>query len=106
MPALDSPLDLSAIKASYMVSLRENLSALEGLQSEVDFGFAEDRTYEELRRIAHVQAGNAATFGFSALGDVARAVDIDLSDKNRASEALPALLAAWREQLQRACQTY
>ena len=31
MPPLDSLLDMSAIKASYMVSLKENLSTLEGL---------------------------------------------------------------------------
>jgi HPt (histidine-containing phosphotransfer) domain-containing protein len=106
MLALGSPPDLSAIKASYMVSLREDLSTIEGLQSEVDFGFAEPRTFEELRRLAHVQAGNAATFGFAALGEAARVVDVHLSDTSNTPELLPSLVAEWRAQLQIACQTY
>ena len=106
MRPFGSSLDLSAIKASYMVSLQENLSSLEGLQSEVDFGFAEPRTFEELRRLAHVQAGNAATFGFGALGEAARAVDVHLSDVNNAPDLLPSLIAAWRAQLQIACQNH
>jgi HPt (histidine-containing phosphotransfer) domain-containing protein len=92
MPPLGSPLDMSAIKASYMVSLKENLSTLEGLQSEVEFGFAEPRTFEELRRLAHVHAGNAATFGFSALGEAARAMDVHLSDAEKAPDLLPSSL--------------
>ena len=106
MLALGSPPDLSAIKASYMVSLREDLSTIEGLQSEVDFGFAEARTFEELRRLAHVQAGNAATFSFAALGEAARAVDVHFSDVNNAPDLLPSLIAAWRAQLQIACQNH
>ncbi len=106
MPPLDSLLDMSAIKASYMVSLKENLSTLEGLQSEVEFGFAEPRTFEELRHLAHVHAGNAATFGFSALGEAARAMDVHLSDAENAPDLLPSLVAAWRAQLQIACQGY
>ena len=89
-----------------MVSLKENLSTLEGLQSEVDFGFAEPRTFEELRRLAHVHAGNAATFGFGALGEAARAVDVHLSYASNATDLLPSLLAVWRAQLQIACQNY
>ncbi len=104
MRAFGSPPDLSALRASYMVSLKQDLGTLEGLQSEVDFGFAEARTYEELRRLAHVQAGNAATFGFDALGNAARAVDIQLCDIEGPSDPLAALLGAWREQLQRACR--
>lgn len=106
MPALDSPPDFSAIKASYMVSLKEDLGRLEGLQSEVDFGFAEPRTFDELRRLAHVQAGNAATFGFAALGEAARAVDVHLSDAESPPTLLPSLVTAWRAQLQIACQSY
>ena len=106
MRPFGSSLDLSAIKASYMVSLQENLNTLEGLQSEVDFGFAEPRTFEELRRLSHVQAGNAATFGFGALGEAARAVDVHLSDANNGPDLLPSLIAAWRAQLQIACQNY
>jgi HPt (histidine-containing phosphotransfer) domain-containing protein len=98
--------DLSAIKAIYMVNIKDDFDTLEGLQSEVDFGFAEPRTFEELRRLAHVQAGNAATFGFSALGEAARAVDVHLSDAKNASDLLPALVAAWRAQLEIACQSY
>lgn len=104
MRAFGSPPDLTAIKVSYMISLKADLSTLEGLQSEVDFGFAEPRTFEELRRLAHVQAGNAATFGFSALGDAARAVDIHLSETQGPSERLPPLIATWRRELQSACQ--
>ncbi len=106
MRAFGSPPDLSAIKASYMVSLKDDLGTLEGLQSEVDFGFAEPRTYEELRRLAHVHAGNGATFGFSALGEAARAVDVSLSDSKSPPDLPPSLLAAWRAQLQIACQSY
>ncbi|MFY7761263.1 hypothetical protein [Aquidulcibacter sp.] len=105
MRAFGSPPDLSAIKASYMVSLKADLSTLEGLQSEVDFGFAEPRTYQELRRLAHVHAGNAATFGFSALGDTARAVDIQLSETPGPSERLAPLIATWRRELQSACHS-
>jgi HPt (histidine-containing phosphotransfer) domain-containing protein len=96
--------DLSAIKASYVVSLNDDLATLEGLQSEVDFGVAEPRTYEELRSLAHVHAGNGATFGFSALGEAARAVDVHLNEVNNAPDLLPSLIAAWRGQLQIACQ--
>lgn len=106
MRALGGSPDLSTIKASYMVSLKADLGALEGLQSEVDFGFAEPRTFEELRRLAHVQAGNAATFGFGALGEAARAVDVHLSDANSAPDLLLSLVAAWRAQLQIACRNY
>ncbi|MFN9613101.1 MAG: Hpt domain-containing protein [Hyphomonadaceae bacterium] len=105
MRSFGGPPDLSAIKASYMISLKADLSTLEGLQSEVDFGFAEPRTYEELRRLAHVQAGNAATFGFSALGDAARAVAIQLSEAHGPSQTLPPLIATWRSELQTACQS-
>ena len=98
--------DLSAIRASYMFSLKDDLGTLEALQSEVDFGFAEPRTFEELRRLAHVHAGNAATFGFSALGEAARAMDVHLSDAENAPDLLPSLVAAWRAQLQIACQGY
>ena len=105
MRAFGSPPDLSAIKASYMISLKADLNTLEGLQSEVEFGFAEPRTYEELRRIAHVQAGNAETFGFSALGNSARAVDIQLSEVQGPSEQLPHLIGTWRKELQSACQS-
>lgn len=103
MRAIGSPPDLTALKGSYMVSLKADLNALEGLQSEVDFGFAEPRTYEELRRLAHVQAGNAATFGFDALGQAARAVDIQLSETQGPSDLLAPLLATWRAKLQNAC---
>ena len=103
MRAFGSPPDLTALKGSYMVSLKADLNALEGLQSEVDFGFAEPRTYEELRRLAHVQAGNAATFGFDALGQAARAVDIQLSETQGTSDLLAPLLATWRAKLQSAC---
>lgn len=106
MRALGSPPDLSAIKVSYMVSLKEELALVEELQSAVDSGFAEPRTYEELRRISHVHAGNAATFGFAALGDAARAVDVYLSKKHNAPELLPSLIAAWRAQLHTACQSH
>ena len=106
MRAFGGPPDLSAIRVSYMVSLKEELGLLEGLQSEVDFGFAEPRTYEELRRIAHGHAGNAATFGFTALGDTARAVDEHLSAAQNSPDLLASLLAAWRAQLQTACQSY
>jgi hypothetical protein len=106
MPALDSPPDFLAIKASYKVSLKEDLGRLEGLHSEVDFDFAEPRTFEELRILAHVQAGNAATFGFGALGEAARAVDVHLSDAESPSTLLPSLVTAWRAQLQIACQSY
>ncbi len=106
MRAFGSPPDLSTLKLSYMTSLREDLSALEGLQSEVEFGFAEPRTFEGLHRLAHVQAGNAATFGFTALGEAARAVDVHLSDAASPPDLLPSLLAAWRAQLQIACQNH
>jgi len=86
MRSFGGPPDLSAIKASYI-------------------GFAEPRTYEELRRLAHVQAGNAATFGFSALGDAARAVAIQLSEAHGPSQTLPPLIATWRSELQTACQS-
>lgn len=106
MRALGSTPDLSAIKVSYMVNLKEDLALVEGLQSEVDSGFAEPRTYEELRGIAHVHAGNAATFGFAALGDAARGVDVYLSKKHNPPDLLPSLIAAWRAQLQCACQSH
>jgi hypothetical protein len=106
MRPFGSSSDLSAIKASYMVSLKDDLGTLEGLQSEVDFGFAEPRTFEELRHLAHVHAGNAATFGFSALGEAARAVDVHLNHANNAPDLLPTLVAAWRGQLQIACQNF
>lgn len=105
MRAFANPPDLSALRASYLMSLQHDLNTLEGLQSEVEFGFDEPRTYEDLRRLAHVQAGNAATFGFADLGHAARAVDVELSDRRCASATLPSLLAAWREHLRKAAQT-
>lgn len=105
MRPFGSPPDLSALRGSYLISLKQDLGTLEGLQSEVEFGFAEPRTYEELRRLAHVQAGNAATFSFADLGQAARAVDIQLSEHQGHAEELRPLLLAWRTQLQKACQT-
>ena len=104
MRAFGSPPDLTALRGSYLVSLKTDLGALEGLQSEVDFGFAEQRTYEDLRRLAHVQAGNAATFGFEALGLAARAVDILLSERQGPSDELAPLIGTWQRKLQKACQ--
>jgi HPt (histidine-containing phosphotransfer) domain-containing protein len=89
---LDSKID--ALRRDYVVVLRDVMQQVEALAAEIQFGLDEERTYRELREIAHRQAGTALTLQFVPLGAAASAVDIALQSGLREAQ-LKSLLEAW-----------
>jgi HPt (histidine-containing phosphotransfer) domain-containing protein len=89
-----------------MATLTADMDQVAGLSSELLFGLAEPRTYVDLRRIAHAQAGNAASFGFDKLGLAARLVNQTLSDEQGPSPLLAAAVQAWLGELQQVCSPF
>ncbi|GBF56489.1 hypothetical protein PbB2_00145 [Candidatus Phycosocius bacilliformis] len=98
--------DLSTLKSTYLSSLAVDQDRITGLLSELTYGLAEPRTYKELHRIAHAQAGNAATFGFERLGDAARTINQRLNQAHELSAELEAEVIAWLGELQQICRSY
>lgn len=90
---------VQALKGDYVASLQPDLELLEALESELAFGLEEERTFEELRAMAHRLAGSAGSFGFGSMGDVARAIDQALVKGERDAKRLVPLVHQWRDSL-------
>jgi len=94
---------LEAQRADYRRSLPQRLAQIESLWRQVLNGEAPAQALTTLERCAHSLAGSGATFGFAALGDAARVLELAVnpllgvahtltpeaqSEVNRAVEAL------------------
>ena len=91
--------DLQALLGTFLGIAAEDLIKAQALQAELMFNLAEPRTFQELREVAHRQAGMAATFGFEDIGDAARAVDHCLSEGCEDAGLLLPLVGVWLELL-------
>jgi HPt (histidine-containing phosphotransfer) domain-containing protein len=77
---------LAEQRADYRRSLPERLAQIESLWRQVLNGQAP--ALASLERCAHSLAGSGATFGFAALGDAARALELAVSPLLGAAQAL------------------
>jgi hypothetical protein len=91
--------DLHALLGTFLAIVADDLVKAQALQAELLFNLEEPRTFQELRELAHRQAGNAATFGFEDLGDAARAVDRCLSEGCENAGTLLPLIKIWLDLL-------
>lgn len=84
---------LEAQRADYRSSLPQRLVQIESLWRQVLSGEAPAEALASLERCAHSLAGSGATFGFAALGDAARVLELAISPLLGAAHALtPAAL--------------
>ncbi len=90
---------ISALRSEYVGSVLPDAETLEALYSEVAFGLEDDRTFAELRAMAHRHAGSAASFGLKDLSATARVVDQFLTNGERRKDVLMPPLEAWRHAL-------
>lgn len=77
---------MEAQRADYRSSLPQRLDQIESLWRQVLNG--EAQALASLERCAHSLAGSGATFGFSALGDAARVLELAVSPLLDATLAL------------------
>lgn len=98
----------AALSRDWRAQLPARLDTLQALLQECRQAPHDGHAVQELYRQAHMLAGSAGTFGLHALGDCARALDIELqqvmprparqaADFDQAGQLLHALLAAPRE---------
>ena len=74
--------------ADYRRALPQRLAQIESLWGQVLSSEAPADTLASLERCAHSLAGSGATFGFAALGDAARALELAIKPLHRAAQAL------------------
>jgi chemotaxis protein histidine kinase CheA len=79
---------LEAQRADYRSSLPQRLVQIESLWRQVLSGEAPAQALASLERCAHSLAGSGATFGFAALGDAARVLELAVSPLLGATHAL------------------
>ncbi len=79
---------LEAQRADYRRSLPQRLAQIESLWRQVLNGEAPAQALASLERCAHSLAGSGATFGFAALGDAARVLELTVSPLLNAAQAL------------------
>lgn len=85
---------LEAQRADYRSSLPQRMAQIASLWRQVLSGEAPAEALASLERCAHSLAGSGATFGFAALGDAARALELAVSPLLDAAHALtPAALS-------------
>lgn len=85
---------LEAQRADYRSSLPQRLVQIESLWRQVLNDEAPAEALASLERCAHSLAGSGATFGFAALGDAARVLELAVSPLLGAAHALtPAALS-------------
>lgn len=99
MRSIQTTPGLQALTGTFLAIAAEDLIKAQALQAELMFHFEEPRTFQELREVAHRQAGNAATFGFENLGDAARAVDRCVSEGCEDVGTLLPLIKTWLDLL-------
>ena len=97
--AIQTTPGLQALMGTFLAMAAEDMVKAQALQAELMFHFEEPRTFQDLKELAHRQAGNAATFGFEELGDAARAVDRCLSEGCEEAERLLPLIKTWLDLL-------
>ena len=79
---------LEAQRADYRSSLPQRLDQIESLWRQVLNDERPAETLATLERCAHSLAGSGATFGFAALGDAARVLELAVSPLLDATHAL------------------
>ena len=79
---------LEAQRAEYGSSLPQRLAQVESLWREVLSHEASPQALVSLERCAHSLAGSSGTFGFAALGDAARVLELALGPLLNAPHAL------------------
>ena len=79
---------LEAQRADYRSSLPRRLDQIESLWRQVLNDEAPAQALASLERCAHSLAGSGATFGFAALGDAARVLELAVSPLLGATHAL------------------
>lgn len=79
---------LEAQRADYRSSLTQRLDQIESLWRQVLNDEAPEQALASLERCAHSLAGSGATFGFAALGDAARVLELAVSPLLDATHAL------------------
>ena len=85
---------LQAQRADYWRSLPQRLAQIESLWCQVLNGEAPAEALASLERCAHRLAGSGGTFGFPALGDAARVLELAVNPLLDAAQALtPATLS-------------
>ncbi len=79
---------LDAQRADYRRSLPQRLAQIESLWRQVLNGEAPAEALASLERCAHSLAGSGGTFGFAALGDAARVLELTVNPLLNAAQAL------------------
>lgn len=73
--------------AEYRCALPQRLAQLESLLCQVLSGEAQADTLASLERCAHSLAGSGATFGFAALGDAAKVLELAVKPLHGSAQA-------------------
>ena len=86
---------------AYLQVLPARLAQLDALARGLAETTQDGAPLGDLERLAHSLAGSAGTFGFSALGETARALELAIGEGGGEARRLAAGAAALRAELQR-----
>jgi HPt (histidine-containing phosphotransfer) domain-containing protein len=85
---------LDELRADYRLSLPQRMDQIESLWRQVLSNEAPEQALASLEHCAHSLAGTGATFGFAALGDAARVLELAVSPLLGATQALTSTVQA------------